>query len=257
MYIVDTTCPWVSKVWNAVDAHTRKEYTSIIHGSGRTRRRWRRRFCRRMYLIVKDFNEAQYVCDYILKGGDKEEFMAKFENAHSEGFDPDVDLVGLGIANQTTMLKGETEQIGKLLEKTMMEKYGVTELDNHYKNAGDTICDATQERQDAMYKIVEAKPDGMLGRLAVLTPNTQHLQEIAEDAGVKSFWVDTPDRLDTSNVITWLTAHGELKTTEDWLPEGEVTIGVTSGASTPDKVVEDVLDVIFATKEGMKSAVAT
>ena len=119
---------------------------------------------------MKDFNEAQYVCDYILKGGDKEEFMVKFENARSEGFDPDVDLVGLGIANQTTMLKGEAEQIGKLLEKTMMEKYGVTELDNHYKNAGDTICDATQERQDAMYKIVEAKPDVML--TAVLTPPT-------------------------------------------------------------------------------------
>merc|ERR1712216_337830 len=128
--------------------------------------------------------------------------------AHSKGFDPDVDLEGLGIANQTTMLKGETEQIGKLLEKTMMSKYGVTELDNHYKNAGDTICDATQER------------------------------------------------LDAANVITWRTAHGELKTTENWLPEGAVTIGVTSGASTPDKVVEDVIDLIFATKEGQKAAVA-
>ena len=137
-----------------------------------------------------------------------------------------------------------------------MEKYGVTELDNHYKNAGDTICDATQERQDAMYKIVEAKPDIMLVIGGFNSSNTQHLQEIAEDAGVKSFWVDTPDRLDTSNVITWRTAHGELKTTEGWLPEGPVTVGVTSGASTPDKVVEDVLDVIFATKEGMKSAVA-
>ena len=256
VYIVDTTCPWVSKVWNAVDAHTRKEFTSIIHGKWAHEETVATASFAGVYLIVKDYNEAQYVCDYILKGGDKEEFMTKFKNAYSEGFDPDVDLVGLGIANQTTMLKGETEQIGKLLEKTMMEKYGVTELDNHYKNAGDTICDATQERQDAMYKIVEAKPDIMLVIGGFNSSNTQHLQEIAEDAGVKSFWVDTPDRLDTSNVITWRTAHGELKTTEDWLPEGPVTIGVTSGASTRDKVVQDVLDVIFATKEGMKSAVA-
>ena len=196
------------------------------------------------------------MCDYILNGGDKAEFMAKFENAHSAGFDPDVDLEGLGIANQTTMLKGETEQIGKLLEKTMMSKYGVTELDNHYKNAGDTICDATQERQDAMYKLVEDKPDVIIVIGGFNSSNTQHLQEISEDAGVTSYWVDTPDRLDAANVITWRTAHGELKTTENWLPEGAVTIGVTSGASTPDKVVEDVIDLIFATKEGQKAAVA-
>jgi 4-hydroxy-3-methylbut-2-enyl diphosphate reductase len=254
--IVDTTCPWVSKVWNAVDAHKRKEFTSIIHGKWAHEETVATTSFAGIYLVVKDLAEAQYVCDYILNGGDKAEFMAKFENAHSAGFDPDVDLEGLGIANQTTMLKGETEQIGKLLEKTMMSKYGVTELDNHYKNAGDTICDATQERQDAMYKLVEDKPDVIIVIGGFNSSNTQHLQEISEDAGITSFWVDTPDRLDAANVITWRTAHGELKTTENWLPEGAVTIGVTSGASTPDKVVEDVIDLIFATKEGQKAAVA-
>ena len=155
------------------------------------------------------------------------------------------------------MLKGETRVIEKLLEKTMMSKYGVTELDDHYKNAGDTICDATQERQDAMYKLVEDKPDIIVVIGGFNSSNTQHLQEISEEAGITSYWVDTPDRLTTDNVITWRTAHGELVTTENWLPEGKLTIGVTSGASTPDKVVEDVLDVIFATKEGAaKEAVA-
>ena len=254
--IVDTTCPWVSKVWNAVDSHKRKEFTSIIHGKWAHEETVATTSFAGIYLVVKDLAEAEYVCDYILNGGDKKEFMAKFENAYSKGFDPDVDLEGLGIANQTTMLKGETEQIGKLLEKTMMEKYGVTELNDHYKNAGDTICDATQERQDAMYKLVEDKPDVMLVIGGFNSSNTQHLQEISEDAGVTSYWVDTPDRVDPNNVITWRTAHGELVTTENWLPEGAVTIGVTSGASTPDKVVEDVIDLIFATKEGMKSAIA-
>ena len=255
--IVDTTCPWVSKVWNAVDAHKRKEFTSIIHGKWAHEETVATASFAATYLIVKDLAEAEYVCDYILNGGDKDAFMAKFENAHSAGFDPEKDLEGVGIANQTTMLKGETQVIGKLLEKTMMSKYGVTELDDHYKNAGDTICDATQERQDAMYKLVEDKPDIIVVIGGFNSSNTQHLQEISEEAGITSYWVDTPDRLTTDNVITWRTAHGELVTTENWLPEGKLTIGVTSGASTPDKVVEDVLDVIFATKEGAaKEAVA-
>ena len=255
--IVDTTCPWVSKVWNAVDAHKRKEFTSIIHGKWAHEETVATASFAGTYLIVKDLAEAEYVCDYILNGGDKDAFMAKFENAHSAGFDPEKDLEGVGIANQTTMLKGETQVIGKLLEKTMMSKYGVTELDDHYKNAGDTICDATQERQDAMYKLVEDKPDIIVVIGGFNSSNTQHLQEISEEAGITSYWVDTPDRLTTDNVITWRTAHGELVTTENWLPEGKLTIGVTSGASTPDKVVEDVLDVIFATKEGAaKEAVA-
>ena len=136
-------------------------------------------------ISMKDLAEAEYVCDYILNGGDKDAFMAKFENAHSAGFDPEKDLEGVGIANQTTMLKGETQVIGKLLEKTMMSKYGVTELDDHYKNAGDTICDATQERQDAMYKLVEDKPDIIVVIGGFNSSNTQHLQEISEEAVVK------------------------------------------------------------------------
>ena len=99
----------------------------------------------------------------------------------------------------------------------MMAKYGVLELNDHYKNAGDTICDATQERQDAMYKLVEEKPDLMLVIGGFNSSNTQHLQEISEDAGIVSYWVDTPDRVDTSNVIVWRTAHGELITTKAML----------------------------------------
>jgi len=254
--IVDTTCPWVSKVWNAVDSHKKKEFTSIIHGKWAHEETVATVSFAGVYLVVKDLAEAEYVCDYILNGGDKAAFMKKFDNAHSKGFDPETDLIGLGIANQTTMLKGETEMIGKLLEKTMMAKYGVLELNDHYKNAGDTICDATQERQDAMYKLVEEKPDLMLVIGGFNSSNTQHLQEISEDAGIVSYWVDTPDRVDTSNVIVWRTAHGELITTKDWLPAGDITIGVTSGASTPDKVVEDVIDLIFQTKAAIKAAVA-
>lgn len=108
-----------------------------------------------------------------------------------------------------------------------------------------------------MYKLVDDKPDMMLVVGGFNSSNTSHLQEISEDASIPSFWVDTHARLDAdTNTITHRLAHGELVETKDWLPAGKVTIGVTSGASTPDKVVEDVIDVIMATKKKMSGAPA-
>jgi 4-hydroxy-3-methylbut-2-enyl diphosphate reductase len=254
--IVDTTCPWVSKVWNAVDTHKRKEFTSIIHGKYSHEETVATASFATTYLVVKDMKEANYVRDYILNGGNKAEFLEKFKHAMSENFDPDTDLDGVGIANQTTMLKGETEALGKLFQQTMMEKFGVENVDKHFI-VMDTICDATQERQDAMYKLVDDKPDIMLVVGGFNSSNTSHLQEISEDKKIPSYWVDTAERLDpASNTITHKLAHGELVTTEAWLPNRPVTIGITSGASTPDKVVEDVIDVVFATKSALQSAVS-
>ncbi|GAA6620449.1 4-hydroxy-3-methylbut-2-enyl diphosphate reductase [Scytonema sp. NUACC26] len=245
--IVDTTCPWVSKVWNTVEKHKKGEHTSIIHGKYKHEETVATSSFAGKYLIVLNMGEAEYVANYILHGGNREEFLAKFSKACSPGFDPDTDLERVGIANQTTMLKSETEQIGKLFEHTMMKKYGPIELDNHYQSFN-TICDATQERQDAMLELVEQKLDLMIVIGGFNSSNTTQLQQIAVQRGIVSYHIDSVARLLSGNKIEHRELSGELAIAENWLPDGKIVVGITSGASTPDKVVEDVIEKIFEFK---------
>lgn len=250
--IVDTTCPWVSKVWNTVEKHKKGSYTSIIHGKYNHEETIATSSFAGTYLIVLNLDQAQYVCDYILNGGDRDEFMAKFSQACSDGFDPDRDLERVGVANQTTMLKGETEQIGKLFERTLMKKYGPDQLSQHFLSFN-TICDATQERQDAMFKLVDDRLDLMVVIGGYNSSNTTHLQEIAIERNIPSYHIDSAERIGPGNQVEHKPLHRNLEVQENWLPAGPIVVGITSGASTPDRVVEAVIEKIFA----LKTAVLT
>jgi 4-hydroxy-3-methylbut-2-enyl diphosphate reductase len=245
--IVDTTCPWVSKVWNTVEKHKKRQFTSIIHGKYNHEETVATSSFADKYLVVLNLEEAEFVCDYMLHGGDRQVFMEKFQRSVSAGFNPDEDLQYVGIANQTTMLKSETEEIGKLFEKTIMKKYGPDKLSEHFQSFN-TICDATQERQDAMINILEEKLDLMLVIGGFNSSNTTHLQEMSIEEGIPSYHIDCAERILPNNRIEHKPLGKDLEIAENWLPDGKIIVGVTSGASTPDKVVEEAIERILEAK---------
>jgi len=252
---IDTTCPWVSKVWNVVDKHVKADMTSVIHG------KWAHEesvatasFCEN-YIVVKDIHEAEYVCNYILNPSPegKAELLKKFANAISKGFDPDLHLKKIGLANQTTMYKKETTAIGKMFEKAMMTAFDPAEITERYA-AFDTICDATQERQDAVMEMIqEPNAKETLDFILVVggwdSSNTAHLVEIPHAVGIPAYHIDKADCIASDNSIKYRDVDGTIKVQANFLPlDRPVTIGVTSGASTPDAYVQASLEQLVLLK---------
>jgi len=250
---IDTTCPWVSRVWNVVDKQVQKDMTTVIHGKYKHEEAIATASWCEKYIMVKDINEAEYLCNYILSPTPegKQELLEKFKNAISAGFDPDVDLQKIGVANQTTMYKRETTAIGKMLETTMLDKYGPDEIDERF-NSMDTICDATQVRQDAITDMCENAED--LDFFVVVggydSSNTAHLVEIPDEKGFKVFHVNGPECIRPDNSVSHRNCHdGSIEETFNWLPtDRPIRIGITSGASTPDSSVQDVVERIVLLK---------
>ncbi len=239
--IVDTTCPWVSAVWNRVKHYEKREFTSLIHGKYKHEEAVATSSRASKFLILLNIEEAKWVSNFILNDGNSKEFMEKFGLSCSKDFDPKRDLVSVGLANQTTMLSSESLEIAKLFEKTMMKKYGLENLNDHFKSF-DTICNATQERQDAVLELVKEDLDLMLVIGGFNSSNTTHLKEIGELHKIPSYHIDCPERMLNSNEIEHKLLNGGTEKAQNWIPEKEILeIGVTSGASTPDNLVEEVI----------------
>jgi len=254
--VVDTTCPWVSKVWTTVDKHQRADMTSLIHGKWQHEEAVATASMCDTYLIVKNMDEAAEVASYILQEPGSittEQLMEKFKEAMSPHFDPKKHLKKIGLANQTTMYKKETQAIGRLFEKTMMQAYGAENIKEHFA-AFDTICDATQVRQDAITEMSDSDGAKDLDFILVVggwdSSNTAHLLEIPIDAGLPAYHVNVPGCIQPANTIEHRLVDGSIVTTADFLPlDRPARVGITSGASTPDSVVQDCLEAIILIKQ--------
>jgi len=246
---VDTTCGDVMSVWKRVRQYSKDSVTSIIHGKSWHEETMATSSQARAsgsghYLVVFTLAETDYVCNYILQGGDKAEFLTKFKGAYSEGFDPDVHLQAIGVANQTTMLRGETEEVQRRLKAAMAQKYGPDQVDKHFRFF-DTICGATQDRQDALQKLLQQPLDLLLVIGGYNSSNTSHLAEMGE-AKLPTYFIKNAAKMESDRLIRHYDQHKhEEATSADWLPRGKITVGITAGASCPNNLIEDTIRRLF------------
>jgi 4-hydroxy-3-methylbut-2-enyl diphosphate reductase len=248
--LVDTTCGDVMSVWKRVTQNARERFTSIIHGKANheeTKATSSRATATQQghYLVVLNLEQTDFVCNYIRHGGNKEEFLARFRGAHSPGFDPDRDLVSIGVANQTTMLRSETEEIQRRLRQAMIDRYGEAEIEKHYRMF-DTICGATQERQDALIQLLQEPLDMMIVVGGYNSSNTSHLAEMSE-AKCPTYFIRNASKILSEKAILHFDLHRQQEVlTENWLPPGELYVGITAGASCPNNLIDDTVRRLFA-----------
>ncbi|RPI52925.1 MAG: 4-hydroxy-3-methylbut-2-enyl diphosphate reductase [Acidobacteria bacterium] len=241
--MVDTTCGSVLNVWKNVKRYAQDGFTSIIHGKV-----WHEEtqatasqaldYKDGHFLVVLNLEETGEVCGYIRSGGDRSRFLDRFRDAMSPGFDPDRHLAHVGLANQTTMLMSESLQVQELFRQAMADRHGVDALPSRFR-AFDTICSATQDRQDAVVTLLnEQAVDLMLVIGGYNSSNTCNLARICA-AKVPTFHIADPECLESAGAIRYRPAgaKAEVRAT-GWLPAaGNLSVGLTSGASTPDNLV--------------------
>jgi len=247
--IVDTTCGDVMSVWKRVRKYASESATSIIHGKAEheeTKATSSRALGdgKGHYLVVLTLAETDYVCDYIRHGGDKAAFLEKFRNAHSPGFDPDLHLQTVGVANQTTMLRGETEEVQRRIRQAILDRDG-PELGAKNFRFFDTICGATQERQDALRELLNVPLNLLLVVGGYNSSNTSHLAEMGEEK-LPTYFVLNASRLLSNHEILHYDLHQRQEViASDWLPSGPIVVGITAGASCPNNLIEETLLRLF------------
>lgn len=249
-YLYNTTCPFVEKVWNRSNQLGEEEYTVIIHGKSyheETRATFSHSKTSSKSLIIRDLKEAKLLSSFILEEIPSDEFYKDFIDKFSDNFDVKTDLVKVGVVNQTTMLATETQAIADLLKDTMIKKYGIDEIQNHFADTRDTLCYATNDNQEATYGLLKAEADFAIVVGGYNSSNTSHIVELCEEK-LPTYFISSEEKILSEERIKHfnLHNHNEIET-ENYLPQKDVvTILLTSGASCPDATVERVLRKIHS-----------
>jgi 4-hydroxy-3-methylbut-2-enyl diphosphate reductase len=249
--LVDTTCGSVLNVWKNVRRYAQDGFTSVIHGKykheeTRATASQALQFPGGRYLVVLDREETGAVCEYIRHGGDREAFTARFAAAASEGFDPDRDLGRVGLANQTTMLMSESVEVAEMLRQAMADRYGEDALPSRFR-AFETICSATQDRQDAVIALLDQQPlDLMVVIGGYNSSNTCNLARICA-ARLPTYHIAGVEALLSADAVRHRRVDGIEVVDTGWLPpSGPLAVGITAGASTPNAIVGQVIERLAA-----------
>lgn len=245
-HIIDTTCGDVMKVWRRVRGYAKTGVTSLIHGkrgheeTRATASRATGTDGKGRYLVVLTLEETDYVCDYIRNGGDHSAFLAKFKGAMSDGFDPDRHLQEIGVANQTTMLKSETEEIQRRVRDAMKDRDGNVDQFQMF----DTICGATQERQDALFDMLNKPMDVLMVVGGYNSSNTTHLVEIGQE-NLPTYFIREASCLESLETVVHfdLEEGAEVRSANvlAGFDNEAATIGITAGASCPANLIEETI----------------
>jgi 4-hydroxy-3-methylbut-2-en-1-yl diphosphate reductase len=263
--LVDTTCGSVLNVWKRVEQYARDGFTSLIHGKyhheeTQATASQTEKYDGGTYIIVREMEEARLVMDYIeQKPGalTREAFLEHFRHKFSPGFDPDFHLRRIGVANQTTMLSGESLAIAAEVGKSLERRYGGEpgfDLANHFRSF-DTICSATQERQDAVMEMMngaEGPPDIMLVIGGYNSSNTNHLAVLCAQYTLTYHIADAACIDAGSGTIRFKPNGSPFDAPEveavDWLPAGPLIVGMTAGASTPNNKIGEAIELLLRTR---------
>ena len=258
-YLYDTTCPFVEKVWNRAEILGGKEYTIVVHGKYKheeTIATFSHSKRNSPTVVVRDIEETQKLCDIILGRIPQSDFNKLFKDKHSENFEVSKDLERVGVVNQTTMLATETQAIADLMRKTMIEKYGAGNIDEHFADTSDTLCYATYDNQRATLGLIEGGADFAIVVGGYNSSNTSHIVELCEEK-LPVYFISGADKILSSGAIKHYDIHSHTElTTKNWLPDGAgepIDIILTSGASCPDAILDEVLQKIVSYFHGAKS----
>jgi len=251
--LVDTTCGSVLNVWKRVESYAKDGYTALIHGKyaheeTRATASQVTKYTGGRYLVVRNMAEARLVCDFIEHGGRLDALRTQFAKAVSPDFDFERDLARIGVANQTTMLSSESLAIAGEVRRSMERRYGETGAAERFRSF-DTICSATQDRQDAVVRMLDDGADVVVIIGGYNSSNTTHLAALCAQR-VPAYHVEDSTAVDPERGTIRYRPVGTQTETEqaEWLPKSPVTVGVTAGASTPNNRVGEVIARIFATR---------